>query len=149
MSASSRTRWTMTRPCPPPPGTGPNKSSTPMATRRRLIGASSPPSRGDRQSAPHVEMLLEPRVGLCEPSSKFDARPPTKSEQTGDVQQLAWRSVGLRAVEADSPLETHCVLHEVRDLGDRHVLAAADVENLGTVVVVENEHASISHVVDV
>src|SRR5512140_3443375 len=125
----------MTRPCPPPPGTGPNRSSTPIATRRRLTGAASRAtavrrSRAQWQSAPDVEVLLIPGVRLRQAIGEADPRPPAEREEARDVEQLARASIRLAAVEGDLPLEPHGLLHHLRDLGDRHVLPAADVQDL-------------------
>src|SRR5215470_7261083 len=57
-----------------------------------------------------------------------DPRRPAEAPQASDVEELARRAVGLARVELERAAEPHDRRYRARQLGDRLVLAAADID---------------------
>ncbi len=80
-----------------------------------------------------------PVVGRADAVRERRLRVPAERAQLADVEQLARRAVGLAAVEDERAAEADDLGDQLRELGDRDVLAAADVDDLGRVVALHEE----------
>ena len=98
-------------------------------------------------------VLPEPFVGAGETLLERHRGAPAEAAQAADVHQLARRAVGLRRVPGDLALVADHALHELGQLADRQVFAAAHVEQaVGHARrrdVLEGEDDRLADVVDV
>src|SRR5689334_2362162 len=102
--------------------------------------------------------LQEVAIGEREPLLEAHARRPAEGLEAPHVHQLAWRAVGLGAVELDAALVSDGPRHLLGKLADADVLARADVDvrkhrlRVLRVLLLRQEHhvhAGRGHVVDV
>src|SRR5262245_55633603 len=85
----------------------------------------------------------KPLVGLGQGRAEVRARPPAEVLEPARVQPLARHPVRPRRVEHQPAAVPDHVGDEVGRLGDGQVRAAAEVDRLGPVVVVHDEHARV------
>src|SRR5262245_25066332 len=88
-------------------------------------------------------------VGRAQPLGEVRPRAPAERRETRDVEELARRPVRLSRVIDETALVTYGRGDLARELGDRHVLAGADVEKTVGGVVLQHEHTGIGEVVHV
>src|SRR5436190_20930757 len=74
---------------------------------------------------------------------------PAERVKTADIEQLARRTVGLARIEAERRRRMDHIYERLGQLANREVVAGADVDMTGLVVVVHQKHARGGKIVDV
>jgi hypothetical protein len=94
-------------------------------------------------------VLEKPAIRLLDTLAQCDPRLPAQRFQSGHVQQLARRAVGLGAVVNDLALVTRDLLHQRGELGDRDDLADTHIYEVLPVVVAHEEQACVGQIAHV
>src|SRR5690242_1348805 len=74
------------------------------------------------------QSLTEPLIGRADPLFEPDPALPAQRAELCDIEQLARRAVRLGAVVDEAAFEADDLGDELRELGDRHIHAGADID---------------------
>lgn len=91
----------------------------------------------------------EPAVGVGDALAEGDFRGPAERFDFGDVEEFAGGAVGFGAVELEGAFEAEDFADGFGEFADGDVFAAADVDQVGLIVAVEEEEAGVGEVVGV
>src|SRR5215470_12127006 len=93
-------------------------------------------------------LMFVPCVAGGEPLRKCDPVLPPQRVETGHVKQLAGCAVRLARIEGDPRVRIHDVTDKRGELRDCHIQAGANVDVTQIAVLLHQEHAGISKIID-
>ena len=93
--------------------------------------------------------LTKPIVGPRNAVAQRNLRPPVHRAELRHIEQLARCAVRLGRVKRQLAFEPDDIADQLRQLADRNIFAASDVHDLRRIMVLEQEHTRVGHVVDV
>ncbi len=99
-------------------------------------------------AASGAPVLQEPFVGPRDPFAQSDGVVPAQAVQFGDIEEFARRPVGFGRVPGQVALESDDVTDQFRQFADGDVFAAADIDDFGAVIFLEQEEAGGGQIVD-
>ena len=99
-----------------------------FAPRRRPVCSRVSDSAGLASYATRSSVSQKPLICRRHARAKIDPRRPTEGADLIDADQLAWRSVRLRVVVDDRPVEADDVADKPRQLQDRQIVFGPDID---------------------
>ena len=95
-------------------------------------------------------MVFEkPSVGVGDAFAEGDVGFPAKGEEAGAVHELARGAIGHGGVEGDGAIKAEDFADGFREFADGDIVAGADVDEVGGVVVSQQENTGVGEVIGV